>query len=58
MAIRMKTYTVNIIYIASVCYEIEAINEEQAEDKAWQRYDHADLNGSSEIESINEEVTA
>jgi hypothetical protein len=53
----MKTYTVNITYTASVNYEVEAENAEQAEEKAWALYDHADLDGSSDIGYIDEEVT-
>jgi hypothetical protein len=52
----MKNYTVNITYTASANYEVEAENEEQAEEKAWALYDHADLDGSSDVGYIDEEV--
>jgi hypothetical protein len=53
----MKKYTVNITYTASANYEVEAENKEQAEEKAWALYDHADLDGSSDVGYIDEDET-
>lgn len=49
-----KTFIVGIKYDASVEYEIEADNIAQAELKAWDRFDHADLSGDTDIEYVIE----
>lgn len=53
----MKTFNVTIRYTGEKTYTVEAIDAEHAEKRVWDMYDHADLEGGSDVVSVEDDIT-